>query len=330
MLTMVKNLNPIILDVVIVSIFILIMFFGFIRGIKKTSIDMGIFLVALFLGFCPYTNSVKEVFATSFFNVKEWLPAGSSNTANFIASLSSTLLSTIAFFLLMYIVLTVVKIVVLMIVKKKSGGGEEDGQKSMLGRVGAAFLALLYQGVPVCLLLVALSTNIMGMNKPVEKTFVAKHIVGVPEKINEDLTDTILVKMAAGDILLEVDDELLISSQNLEKEAEKLLAKNEYIELLDNEKLTTEEARTFIKERIVNLRALAEVEMAVDVHGVAKEDFQKTAEEWISSMNRVYKVRSLEKIEFTLEEVGAIRKSFEKAGVEEDVIKLYDEIVVAK
>lgn len=331
MLTMVKNLNPIILDVVIVSIFILIMFFGFIRGIKKTSIDMSIFLVALFLGFCPFTNSVKSVFAKSFFNVKEWLPAGSSNTANFIASLASTFLSAIAFFLLIYLVGTVVKVLVIMIMKKKQGGAaEDDGEKSMLGRVGAAFLALLYQGIPVCLLLVALSTNIMGMKKPVEKTFLAKHIVGVPEKINEELVDILLVKMAEGDILAEVDDILLISSQNVEKEAEQLLSKNEYIELLDNDKLTKEEASKFIRERLVNLRSLAEVEVAVDVHGVAKEDFLKTADEWITTMNRVYKVRGLEKIEFTLDEVSAIRDSLKKAGVEEKTIKLYDEIVAAK
>lgn len=329
MLTMVKELNPIILDVVIVSIFLLIMFFGFIRGIKKTSIDMGIFLVALFLGFCPYTNSVKAVFAESVFNVKEWLPAGSSNTTNFFASLSSTFLSALAFSLLIYFVAIVVKMAIAMIIKKKNGGGEE-GEKDMLGRIGAALLALLYQGIPVCLLLVALSTNIMGMKAPVEKTFVSKHIIGLPSNIDQDFASTLLVKMAGGDILLDVDDELLISAQDVEKEADKLLNKNEYIVLLDNEKLTNEEARQFIKERIVRLRALAEVKMAVDVHGVADKDFKLAAEEWIITMNRVYKVRSLSAVEFTLEEVSAIRKSFVDAGVEERVIQLYEEIVVAK
>ena len=329
MLTMVKELNPILLDVVIVSIFILIMFFGFIRGIKKTSIDMAMFWVALFLGFCPYTNSVKAVFAESVFNVKEWLPAGSSNTSNFIASLSSTFLSALAFSLLIYIVELVVKTAIVMIIKKKNGGGEE-GEKDMLGRIGAAFLALLYQGVPVCLLLVALSTNIMGMKAPVEKTFVAKHIIGVPSNIDEDFTTTLVVKMAGGDLFLEVDDVLLISAQDVEKEAEKLLNKNEYIVILDDDKLTNEEAREFIKERIVCLRALAEVKIALDVHEVADKDFKATAEEWITAMNRVYKVRTLESIEFTLEEVSAIRKSFLDAGVDARVVQLYEEIVVAK
>jgi hypothetical protein len=48
MVGIINNVHPIILDTIVVSVFVLMIFFGVIKGIKKTAIDFGLFLVSLF------------------------------------------------------------------------------------------------------------------------------------------------------------------------------------------------------------------------------------------------------------------------------------------
>lgn len=331
MLTMVQNLNPILLDVIVVSIFVFIIFFGFIKGIKKTFISLVLFLFAFLLSFSSLTNSIKSVIATKILDVNAFLPAGSSKTFSFLVVLLSTFLSTLAFFVLIYVLVHVIKILIGILLKKRSGGSDEEG-KSMLGRIFAGLLSLLYQGLVMIVLLLCLNTNIVGMKNVIQKTAITKVIVNAVEKVDSkvdaDIKSTVILKFAKGDLFANIDDKLAMSFEDIEKEAEALIAKKEYMDVLTNENISNEEISLIIKERLIGLRSLSILQSNIDAFGVSKDDFAKMAEEWLVAMNRASKNRNLEKIKFNINEYGEMRLSFAEAGLGNNLITLYEEIAI--
>lgn len=333
MLGFAQNFNPLLLDVIFIALLIIIALLGFLKGIKKVSINMFIFLVSFLLSFSSLTNSVKGVIATKFLNLAEFLPAGSSNIHIFVVMLFTTFLSSLIFFVLLYVVLHVVKLLLGAILKSKLKDGNDNG-KSLVGRFAAAVLSLLYQGSFVVVLLLIMNTNIIGMNPVIEKSNVSKGVVEVTEKLdaklNGDIVDEIIIRVFSGDVFSSVDDDLIVSYRNIENEAKILNDKNEYIDILNSQALSDKEVRDFSKQRIINLRSLAVIYTRMDAFGVAKDSFMDLNEEWLTTMNRVFKNRELEKVEFTLNEYSEIRLTFVKIGLNANLISLYEEIAVGK
>lgn len=333
MLEFLKNFDPLLLDVIFVALLVLIALVGFLRGIKKVSINMFIFVGSFLLAFSSLTNSVKSVIATKFLNLVEFLPAGSSNIQILIVMLFTTFLSALIFGVLIYLVFHVLKTLLGVVLKSKLKDKDGDG-KSLLGRFVAAVLSLLYQGSIVVILLMVMNTNIIGMNSVVENSTVSKKVVELTEKadqkLNGDVVDEIVIRLFSGDVFAVVDDNLIVSYRNIENESQILNDKNQYIDILNEDALSDEEVREFIKQRIVNLRSLAVISTQLDTFEVAKDSLLGVSEEWLTTMNRVFKNRRLEKVEFTLNEYSEIRLSLVKIGLNGGFINLYEEIAVGK
>ena len=61
MLDIFEKIDPMILDVSVLAVFVLIVFFGVMRGAKKTIFSFCILGMSLFLGFCPWTKTAKNM-----------------------------------------------------------------------------------------------------------------------------------------------------------------------------------------------------------------------------------------------------------------------------
>ena len=332
MMEFIKNINPLILDTIVVSLFVLIIFFGVIKGIKKVSINFGIFAAALFLGFCPYTNALKEIIATKVLNLPEWVPAGSSSMYKLGAVMFTGFLSALVLFLLFYLVAHSVYTLIELIIKKKRK--TLPLPKSKAGRVFAGIITFLYQGLALVVLMLIMNNNLVGMNEAFNKSTVTKFIVNqsdkLARKIDDKLPEKIVIKTLKGDILYKVEEEIVDEYEYLEEKAGVILMDKEYLTILDDTKLSEDEIRLMAKERLADLSHLTMFVNEMDTFGNIRVSFEKVTEEWLTTMHRVINNRNIGKIELSMNEYGEIRKSFVDYKLPERLIQMYEEIAVGK
>lgn len=333
MVGIINNVHPIILDTVVVSVFVLMIFFGVIKGIKKTAIDFGLFLVSLFLGFSSFTNSLKVVVAKNFLDISSWTPAGSDNAYKLAASFFTSVLASLIIFLLFYILLHVIEILVKMILKKKAGDAPKE-PKSKVGRVFAGLLSVVYQGAVFVVLMICMNNSLVGMNGAFGKTTVTKFIVNnstnLIVKIDEDAEEKLVLKLLKGDVLYSPEEEIVDGYYYLEENASEVFMEKEYIEVLADEKLTNEEAVEFIKERLVAISHLANVATELDTFDTYNKEFSDLVEEWLTLIDRARQTKDLGQIEFTMNEFSEIRLSLVHAGLSDKTIAKYDAIAIGK
>jgi len=338
MLEFFMDMQPLILDVLCIVILALIVFFGVIRGIKKNLISYLILMISLFLGFCSYTQSLKDVFTEDIIKVTELVPAGSSNVLKFGVALFVDLIGSLCVFLLMYLLLTVLNILIGIMIRKRRGTGA--GPKSKVGRVFSGLFSLVFGGMIFVVSLQALNNNFVGMNVLVEKTTVTKAIVGGSEKmmnkVGEELfetlklSDQIVLKIYKGDLLYVVSYDSVDAYNYTDKMIDDALYNKKYLTILEDSSLTKEEAKEIAKERLVDLSNLAVISDTFDSNKLVKNKFVKLAEEWLTVVHRKVDGGELGKIEFSMNEYGTIRLNLKNAGLNDDLIALFDDIAEGK
>ena len=332
MLEIFNDINPLILDVVVIALFVLITFFGVIRGVKSTIIDFVLLAVSIALGFLPYTNDLKEAFI-GIFKVNEWLPAGSSNVALFGASLFSSLFTSTITFLLFYGVLHAIVALIAMFIRKKKKAAKKP--KKVVSRVFGGIISLIYQGVIVVVALLTLNNNIVGMKNFIGNSLLSSVIVDKTEELIDNIevgaTDAIVIKIYNGNLMQRVTKEDVKSFNYFDDKFETLILNKKYLTNLEDVSVTNDEARKMIKERIIDLYNLAIISDSFDDNNKGlKEDFSKLAEEWLGAMNKKVKENYLGKVELTMNEYGNIKIALEKAGLKEQLMDLYIETFEGK
>ena len=327
-----NDLNPIVVDVVVVAILVLTAFFGAIKGVKKTLLSFIILGSSFFLGFCSYTNGVKSVITNKLLDLEKFVPAGGSSALIFGAKFFNSLVASIVLFLLFYIVLHVVFSLFGMIIKRKFGEAKE---KSVLSRVLGAIISAAYCGAFFLVVLFCLNTNTTGMRKTLEKTSVANFIIDKSEsllnKVDERFVDKLVFKIYSGDLLKKVDEKTITAFIYMEDNVVENIVENEYIGVFQNDVISSEEIIKLMKERVDDLHNLAVVSKAFnDTNPKLSEKFALFAEDVLKEVNRQFKDRSLEPIEYKANELGVIMIDLKDAGLSDNVLKLLEEITIGK
>ena len=206
MIGIIKDVHPLILDTIIVSVFVLIIFFGIIRGIKKTLVNLSLLVASILLGFTSIMNSVKGVFATQILKLSEWVPSGSDKAYKVAATAFTNFLSSLCVFVLIYAILHVISILFGILRKNKKKDTNETQNKSAASRAFGAIVSFVYQGVVVIFIMLFMNNNLVGMNSAFERSTIAKFVVKQSNKtlngINEGTTNKMLLKVVKGEILI--------------------------------------------------------------------------------------------------------------------------------
>ena len=330
MLTFFENLNPLILDVAIVAILVLVAFFGAIRGIKKVSINVLLLSIALFLGFCSYTNSLKVVIEDKLINMNSLVPAGSDDVFKFAASLLSPLILSLVLFLLFYLVMKAVVTLIMVLIKRKRKA--QPKPKSVVGRVFGGLLSLVYGAALLIVLLLSVNNNIVGTKVAIDNSTVTKFVVDNSEKllskIDDKLTDKIVIKVYNGDVLFNVENRTIESFNYIDDKVKTIVMNTRYMEALDDGTLTKAEVENMVKERLNDLSNLAVVSNSFENGSkLIKNNFVGVADDWIVLISKSVENAELGKVKFGIQEIAAIRKNLVDAGVGEKTIAILDGFV---
>lgn len=333
MLDFLNDMNPLILDSIVVGLLVLIIFFGVIKGIKKTLLDFILLAFSFFLGFSSYMNSVKSVLLTDVFFFDKWLPAGSGNIVIFAMSWFGSFIASLAVFVLLYAVVHVLVILLRIIAKRRFV--KEEKRKNKIGRVIGGVFSFAYGGVVVLALLLALNNNIAGVKPLIERSTVTKFIVNKAEELinkkDKDLSKKIVMKVYEGDLLAQIDEDLIKSYNYVNEYVALNLLDKKYVENIEEENFTKEEAEEIVRNRVLDLYHIAVLSNEFDETNKALTDkFVKMAEELIAVMNKKVTAGSLGELNFTLEERGLIKAELKDAGLNDGLLKLLDEIIEGK
>lgn len=323
-----SNLHPLIVDISLVCIFILIIFFGALKGIKNVLVDSVISLIAFILGFSPWMNGVKEIFARELFQVDKVVPAGSTNLYKFGIYIFTNLVSALLLFLLLYVVLQAIRSAIKLISKA------QPKPKSKVGRVFGSVVSLVYNGIFLLLLLVVADNNFIGLNQVFDKTTVANFLTNTTNdvivKIDKNLDSELTIKALNGDVFYEVSEEAVTSFNYIDGHVANIFLDKNYIDLVNDANITNDDAQIYIKDRILDLHQLAIFTINTDQFGIGKEKFSVVAEDLLIAMHRRVFSSGMNKIEFTMTDVGNIKHKLELAGMNEKSASFYDEITIGK
>lgn len=323
------NIDPIIVDAAFISILVLILFFGIIRGFKSVLINILIVAISLFLGFSPYMNSVKKVLITKVLKIDSWAPAGSTSAFYFGLSMLSNVIASVVLTVFLYIILRLIKTMIGIIITKKRGKPERR-PKSKAGRVFAGLLNLVFGGALLLVAMLSVDNNIVSGNKIISKTKIVSVTLEKTEtllsKANEDLVDMIVLRVYKGDVISEVDYETIESYHYIDDKADRLLANAAYIDEIEKKGTTAEEIKKIGRNNIYDLYDMAIIagRFDKDANSIIKTKFQKVYRDWMVVLERNCKE---EKIDLNHNEAYKIEEAFKEAGIDDDSIKIFKSII---
>lgn len=332
MLDMVKDVNPLIIDVAFVAIMVLILFFGIIRGFKKVITNVIILSISLFLGFTSFVDSLKVAVENKILANIKLYAAGSSNSVIFASSLFLKFLSSFIVFLLFYLVIKLIVILIGMLIRRKTK--KMPGLKSKVSRIFGGLISFVYGGCLVVLLTIMLNTNIIGMKSVIKETtvmnFVSENSSKLLNKIEDDFDSQLILKVIHGDVLVNVETDELKAYETLDENFEEVVMNKKYVVELDDKLLIDEEVRSLIKDKLIDLNNIAIVSKSFAKNNdKVKDNFKLLAEEWLNAMKKNFDSRGLEQIEYSAEDIGTIRSNLIEAGVEEKFVKYIDDMTKA-
>lgn len=304
-----SKVDPIIIDVSFIVLLVLILFFGIIRGIKSVSINLLLVTVSIFLGFVSYTSDLKEMLI-KFLKVGEWLPAGSTNAQKFGFAVFSNFISSVLVALLFFIVLKLVALMVSMLIKRRNVN-REKGQKSKVGRVFGGLLNCIYGFVVLLVLVLTFNNNLLGTKKLVEKTKVVKPVANFAEKnidrLNGDLLDMVAMKVMIGDVLYDVDYEMIEAYNYFDSRAVEILDGIKYVD-----DLTSFNWNEQAKNRIEDLYEMAIISNRFAKNNASvKEKFIKVYEEVMAKLEATKE--SNEKVVINANKHGLMKIAFSES-----------------
>lgn len=335
-----SGIDPIILDVSLIVLLVLIAFFGVIRGIKSVLINFVLVVVSLFLGFTKYTNSIKFVIVDKLIKFEQLLPAGSTTSTKFGASMISNVVGSISVTLLLYIVLRLIVALISLILRRRNVNREKE-LKSKVGRVFGGLINLIYGFVIIVFALFTVNNDIFGGKALIEKSTVTDGIVSFAEKnlnkINKDLVDITVLKINMGDLTYEIDFETIDAYHYLDKKAQNLLFGKNYIDKAelpqpseDNTGIEQSEKDRIIeieKDRIYDLYNMSILaERFSHNNPNIKRKFLNVYDEWMIIFTRNNTWYNI-KIKLGAQESGKIQEALEEAGISKEKIELFKNIV---
>lgn len=330
MIKLLNDIDPLVLDVAVCSIIVLIIFFGALRGLKKTAINFFVLAISVFLGFSSYVSSVKDVIIGKLFLVENILPAGTGSFEVFFCYLLGSIFSSLVFFLLIYIVLKVALILFDMYLKKRTGGSLK--KKTIVGRVFGGIISFVYGGVILISFLFVLNSNTLGMGETIRKSTVTKFLVDntsdLLNKIEPDLDKKIVLKIYKGDLVAEISDDLIKSYTYIDNNIISRVEGEGYISNVENVAFTKEETEEIMKNYALDLSNISILSSNLDdTNKIIKDKYIKMSGELIAVMNKTVHNNSLGDLGFSIEEKGLMRSAIKEAGVDESGVALFNEIL---
>ena len=211
---MLMELNSIYFDVAVIVILLAIIAIGALKGVMHTSINLLMLVGSIALAFSPLLDVVK----TPLINLlveKVSLGAGSAQEAKLGLLLAYRMLVSVGLAVAMYIVLRLIKGIVIHVIKRRAKKSNRLLKSPhTLSRVSGALVSLLFNGVVVVALLSIFASPMIGGNKTLEKSAVAKHVektddlvVGLFVDDVELLENKVLVKLVKGNLFAKVSNE---------------------------------------------------------------------------------------------------------------------------
>ena len=330
MIKFLSDIDPLILDVTVCCIIVLIVFFGALRGLKKTIINFFIMTISLFLGFTPYVSSVKDVLIEKVFFIEKILPAGTGTFELFFCNLLGSLFASFVFFLLIYIVLHVFVLLFNMVLKRR--GGNIGVKKSVVGRVFGGIISFAYGGVVLLGLLYVLNSNVVGMGEPIRQSAITKFIVtksnDLLNKIEPDLDTKIVLKIYKGDFMAEVSESLVKSYNYIDGQSINKFEDKNYFEGIEDVAFTKEETEAMMKNYVLDLYHISVIANDFDESNkLIKDKYVAMSDEFIAVMNKTVHNNALGDLGFSIEEKGIMRSTLKEAGIDDAGLNLFDQVV---
>ena len=325
----IPNIDPIIIDVAFISILVLILFFGIIRGIKSVLINIVIVAISLFLGFSPYMNSVKDILVTKVLKVDSWAPAGSTSVFYFGLGVLSKIISSLVLTIFLYIILKLIKTMVEIIINKKRGKPERR-PKSKAGRVFGGLLNLAFGGAILLVAMLSVNTDIVGGKKIISKTDVVSVVLDKTEnllsKANEDITDMIVLRVYKGDVVSDVDYETIAAYHYIDDKANMLLTNTKYLDNIEAVGINKENVKKIAKNNIYDLYNMSIIAGRFDKNAksIIKTKFAKVYKDWMVVLERNC---AEEKVEFTYNDANKIESALREAGINDAGIESFKKII---
>lgn len=324
---MIPQFNSIILDVVVVVLLLTIIAIGAFKGIKHIAINFGLFLVSLALSLTPLTNIIKNTIINLFFHKIE-LGAGVGDEIKIGVSMSYRLIAALILTLLLYVILRLIKLIIVMMYKRrKLKSNQLISPPRRVSRVTGAIFSFFFNGIMFIFLLSLFALPMVGGNKTLNSSYIAKHIERSDDFIIELVTDDtdlvkekILVKVLNADILLKVN----------QQDAEAM--KNIY-ELVESGKFMPEDLSEPQKQVDYLYSVLMYVEkFALDENGLEIDGFEKfvertrdAVEKSVNQINTLHGKQSPIDAKNTL----AVANLIKKIGLEKTAI-IFESIFVMK
>lgn len=330
MIKFLNDLDPLVLDVAVGAILVLIIFFGAIRGVKKTVINIFASAVSLFLGFSSYTASIKNIIIEKLFFVEYVLPAGSDSFEIFLCYLLGSLFASLVLFTFIYIFLQSVLFVVRMIIKRKKV--RRANKKTVLGRFLGATISLLYGGAILVVLLFVMGSNIMGLGDVINRSTVTKFLVVKSDellsKVKVDMKEQLVFKVYKGDFMAETSDKVINAYKYIDDIAVSRFAEGEYIYGVENVAFTKEETEKKITEYVLDLYYISVISNELDDNNILlKQKYVNMANDFIAIMNKTVHLNSLGDLGFSIQEEGNMRSTLADAGVNDAGVDLFGDIL---
>ncbi len=323
-----SGIDPIILDVALTAMLVLFLFFGVIRGVKSVLINMVIGVLSLFLGFTKYMNSLKYLLVNRLINIQKLLPAGSTNATKFGAAMASNIAGSIMLTILFFMVLNIVYTLISMIIKRRFSNGEK-GVKGKGSRIFGGIINFIYGFALALVAVFMIDSNIIGGATLVQKTTVTSKVLDFVQKpiqkSNKDAIVAMKLKLYTGDVLYDVDFEMMDSYEYIEKRSAEIFLDQKYLDKINPENSDLQMANKDALYDLFNLAILSN-RFNVDNPDVNSK-FCDLYNEWIVALN---KSCVTSKIEISFEMDAKMEVAFRETGLKEKNIQLYKNIVIVK
>ena len=210
---MIPQFNAIVLDVILVVALLGLAALGVFKGVKHTLINIGLLIVALVIGFMPFTNVIKAYLAGL---LGSMIKIGSNVSYSAEAKISMSMLymfmATMIFTILVYIIIRLIKLLIVKLYRRNYGIGRI--QLTPVSRVFGGIFGFLIHGVMLIFLLSLADNPLVGVDKTYDNSYVSQYIVradnmlidafgGDSEKIEANIT----ILALKGNVLAKVKDE---------------------------------------------------------------------------------------------------------------------------
>lgn len=223
---MIPLFNAIILDVAVVAIVLLIIFFGALKGIKHTLINFVLLAGSIALSFTSFLNVVKAPIM-NLLSDKIVLGAGVANEIKLGMHMTYNFLASFVLTLLFYLIFRLVKVLICMMIKRRNlKANKLPVRVNKVSRFLGGVFGLIFNGALVVIFLSIFATPLVGGDKTLENSYVSKYVEDLDDMIVKLIVDEkeadvfetkILVNLLKGNLYSKVSVESVEDLQDISK-----------------------------------------------------------------------------------------------------------------